>query len=171
MKRLLTLGGLLLLAACETTMTNTVIGTPPLQLQGGGPATAAAAATTCPASISVVDESTKSAPLNELGNRVVESAARAALTGLGPEILEVPASGDLRIVVRRAYVHNLASSKSAVVVITATPGESGETTIYRGRSVGVNWWGTLREYENGITAAVEQALAPLRAELDAACAA
>lgn len=171
MKRLLILGGLLLLAACETTMHNTVIGASPLQLHEGMTAIAERDGSSCPASISVVDESTKSAPLNELGNLVVQSAAGEVLAGSGPEIINVPGTGDLRIVVRRAYVHSLASSKSAVVVITATPDGSGKTTIYRGRSVGLNWWGTLREYENGIKAALEQALAPLRDQLEAACSA
>ncbi|SFC06954.1 hypothetical protein SAMN05660479_01040 [Microbulbifer thermotolerans] len=71
--------------------------------------------------------------------------------------------------INRAYILSLTTSNSAVVVLSVAHAGSDSPTIYRGRSVGVNWWGTLREYEADIKQALKEALKPLKAELQQVC--
>ena len=155
--------------ACATKVSNTVIGDGPLPLVAGEDALTAQRRD-CPATISLIDESVKSPPLTGIGNQVVRSVALELLEGLGPEITESQGESDLQVVVKRAYVHNLASSKSAVVVLSVTNRETAESTVYRGRSVGVNWWGTQREYLEGLKLAMQEALGPVTYQLQRICA-
>lgn len=156
------------ISACANKVSNTVI--------GGGPLSFATANDDlaekqhyCPGVISVTDESVKAPPLNEMGNQVVRSAALEVLDGLGPDIIDTRRGSDLDVVVRRAYVHSLATSKSAVVVVSVTNNETGESTVYRGRSVGVIWWGTQKEYLEGLKLAMQEALGPMTYQLQRIC--
>ncbi len=157
-------------AGCATKVSNTVIGEGPLPLLSADDGISAKSRE-CPATISVTDESVKSAPLTDIGNQVVRSLALEVLQGVGPEITEAQSESELQVVVKRAYVHKLASSKSAVVVLSVTNRVSAESTVYRGRSVGVNWWGTQREYLEGLKLAMQEALGPVAYQLQRICAA
>ena len=123
----------------------------------------------CPAAVWVDDESVKARPLNDLEDQAIQAMAQSVLEGSGPEIVLGSATGELQVTVKRAYVHPLATSKSAVVVITVTEGDGGKPAFLRGQSVGVNWWGTTSEFRAAISRALEQALSPLRNRLLEVC--
>lgn len=164
--RLLVVCCLLVTAACTTQTKHTVVR--PLAPQAAAPS-GQTSSLTCPKTLSVVDKSVKSFPLNEMDDRMVESAAQEILADNGPELAGDGEAAELQVAIERAYVHGLATSKSAVVVLSVTRDGTGDAAIYRGRSVGLNWWGAISEYKAALKRALDEALRPLNKELKKAC--
>ncbi|MBB5212610.1 hypothetical protein [Microbulbifer hydrolyticus] len=164
------LAAMLSMSACTSQHSHTQ-----LSLNGGGQAASSSTETSplissCPAAIKVDDESVKSRPLNELEDQAIQGMVQSILEGSGPPVVFGGEAGGLQITVKRAYIHPLATSKSAVVVVSVTNEEGAQPVLFRGRYVGLNWSGTDSEFQAALKRALEQALLPLHEQLLEVCA-
>lgn len=75
-------------------------------------------------------------------------------------------AGAIRVSVAKAYIHNLAVTKSAIVVLKLEHG--GRVSYFRGQKMGVIWFGADAEFRSAIEGALGEALAKIRPALLAA---
>lgn len=157
------------LSACTSQRSHSVLSLAGNDLESAETESSALVAA-CPATVWVADESVKSRPLNTLDEQAVQAMARSVLDGSGPEVHLGHQGDGVQVTIKRAYIHPLTTSKSAVVVVSVTREDGAQPALFRGRYVGLNWWGTDSEFQAALTRALEQALTPLREQLLEVCA-
>lgn len=123
----------------------------------------------CPKTISVVNGAAKTSAFSNFEKDDVLNIAVESVERQLKELTVDQVSADLELTVLKAYVNNMATSKSVVVVMKLQSVMLEQEVILRGTHTGVNWWATKNEYQNSLKVSFNTALGELKKSLITAC--